>query len=695
MDGHPDSWRLLPELLAAPAPETAVRHGTAHMPGLVPANADEQQRGRLDPDGTVLVTGGTGSLGMLLARHLVTAHGVRHLLLASRSGPAAPGADALVAELTARGAEVTVRACDLGDRAELTALLDSVPAAHPLTGVIHAAAVLDDGTVPALTPARLDRVLRPKAGAALALHELTQGLDLAMFVLFSSVAGVFGSAGQANYAAANHVLDALARHRRRRGLPGTSIAWGPWQQSDGMTAHLTEADLRRMARAGFTPLGPEEGLALFDAAVAGAEPDVVAARIAPSAPPEARGPQAPVPAGAAGGGDTETSCARRLATASPEQRAAVLLTEVRSQAASVLGHPEGPGAIDESDRLADLGLDSLAAVELRNLLSASTGLALPSTLLFDFPTARAVAAELADRYAREAPVPEQRHAPGPREASGGPRAADAGEASDSLSALFRSACLRGRTWDGMVLLTVAARLRPVFDDAGAADAAREPVTLASSGAGARVICFPSLSALSGPSEYARLGVGLEGLRPVSAVRHPGYEPGEALPATLDALVTAHVAAVRAVAGEAPPVLLGRSAGGWVAQAVAERLEADGSAPAALILVDTYPHDADHHGQSVSAMTSDMLRRAAASSSADTHRLTAMAGYFELHAGRRPARLTTPTLYLRARDALPGTEPAPPWSRPHTEVTVPGDHFTVLEEHARTTALTAHHWLSAL
>ncbi|MFC9955401.1 thioesterase domain-containing protein [Streptomyces prasinus] len=244
----------------------------------------------------------------------------------------------------------------------------------------------------------------------------------------------------------------------------------------------------------------------------------------------------------------------------------------------------------------------------------------------------------------------------------------------------------------MALLTIAARLRPAFDSAGAPGAALDPVTLAPGGAGPRMICFPALSALSGPQEYARFGAGLRGLRPVSAVRHPGFGHGEALPATLDALVTAQAATVRAAAGDGPLVLLGRSAGGWVAQAVAERLEAEGSAPLAVVLVDTYP-SGDDPGQALSAMTSDMLRRAAEFLPAAPDRLTAMAGYFELFTGWKPSRLVSPTLFVRARDPLPGAEPAPVWGLPHTEVTVPGDHFTVLEEHARTTALAVHHWLT--
>ncbi|MBL1112846.1 SDR family NAD(P)-dependent oxidoreductase [Streptomyces sp. 110] len=718
VDEHPDSWRALPALLAASVPEAAVRRGTVYVPKLVPlaeAAPEPRKRRPLDPRGTVLVTGGTGSLGALVARHLVTAHGVRHLLLAGRRGPDAPGARELVAELREAGAQVTLHACDVADRTALATLLDTVPAAHPLTGVVHTAGVLDDGVVTALTTDRLRRVLRPKADAALALHELTRGHDLAVFALFSSVAGTFGSAGQANYAAANCVLDALARHRSRLGLPGTSIVWGPWRQDDGMMAHLGDADRQRMARSGFGPLGPEEGLALFDAAVAGDEPVVVAARLAPAAlhggEPAANRLRTPAADARDRGGDRR---GRALAAASPGERGGVLLTKVRTLAARVLGHAEEVSEIDADVLLADLGLDSLAAVDLRNELAAWTGLTLPSTLLFDFPTPRALATELTRRYAAGAPPagatsdgPARPEAVGPPDSPEGgpeagtspdwPRAADAphaGGAPDSLGALFRAACSRGQSWDGMALLTIAARLRPVFDGTGAPGAAHEPVMLAVGGTGARLVCSPALSAVSGPQEYARLGAGLRGLRPVSAVRHPGFEPGEALPATLDALVAAQAIAVRAAAAEGPLVLLGRSAGGWVAHAVAERLESEGAAPAAVVLVDTYPPGHGDRGQALSAMTSDMLRRAAEFASASPDRLTAMAGYFELFSGWKPGPLACPTLYVRARDPLPGAEPAPDWSLPHAEVTVDGDHFTMLEEHARTTALAIHQWLAA-
>ncbi|MFD8826394.1 thioesterase domain-containing protein, partial [Streptomyces sp. NPDC059605] len=283
----------------------------------------------------------------------------------------------------------------------------------------------------------------------------------------------------------------------------------------------------------------------------------------------------------------------------------------------------------------------------------------------------------------------------PRRGRAAPRArvgAGAGAAVDAAVGLPPAACAGGRSWDGMALLTMAARLRPAFDSGRAPGAAHEPAVLAAGGTGPRLVCFPALSALSGPQEYARLAAGLRGLRPVSAVRHPGFEPREALPAALDALVTAQAAAVRAVAAEGPPVLLGRSAGGWVAHAVAERLESEGAAPVAVVLVDTHPPVHGDQDRGLAAMTSDMLRRAAEFASTSPDRLTAMAGYFELFRDWEPAPLACPTLYVRARDPLPGAGPAPDWSLPHTEVTVPGDHFTMLEEHARTTALGVHRWL---
>ncbi|MDW6065208.1 SDR family oxidoreductase [Streptomyces sp. FXJ1.4098] len=265
-------------------PQLAVREGRLLTPRLTPVRpsepaAESHREAVWDTDGTVLVTGGLSGLGAQVARHLADAHGVRHLVLAGRRGRVTEGADDLVAELTRLGAEVSVVACDVSDRAAVARLIGDIPAAHPLTGVVHAAGVLDDGLVEALTEERLDTAFRPKAAGAWHLHELTRSHDLTAFVVFSSVFGVLGNAGQGSYTAANAFLDALVRRRAAQGLPGLAIAWGPWPQGSGMTSTLTDAEMRRMARAGLPPLTIDQGLAWFDAAPTAGEPAVVAAQV--------------------------------------------------------------------------------------------------------------------------------------------------------------------------------------------------------------------------------------------------------------------------------------------------------------------------------------------------------------------------------------------------------------------------------
>ncbi|MFE9859171.1 type I polyketide synthase [Streptomyces sp. NPDC005780] len=705
VDDTPASEAALAQVLASREPQTAVRQGVVHVPTLVHASRATTDKGpsrRLDPEGTVLITGGSGSLGASFARHLVAAHGMRHLLLVGRRGADAPGATELRAELAELGAEVTVAACDVADRTALAALLATVPREHPLTAVVHTAGVLDDGVIAALTPQRMDRVLRPKVDAALALHELTRDSDLAVFALFSSVAGVFGSGGQGNYAAANSFLDALAQHRRSIGLPGTSLVWGPWQQTGGMTAELASADLRRMARSGHVPLRTEEGLALFDTAVESGDAVLVAARLNPEVRGTADAPLSRLPGHepvrrTPAGPETGDSLRRRLAGTPSGEHGTLLLSEVRTEAAAALGYTEGQSAIEPDRPLAELGLDSLAAVELRNRLATATGLVLPATLLFDHPTPRAVAAHLEERYSATAPETPPAPDVTPTGATGGaPEGTAQPGGADSLSALFRKACALGKAWDGMALLTIASRFREVFDSTQPLRTPPAAVNVATGPARPRLICFPALSALSGPHEYACFGSSLQGLRDVWVLPNPGFLPREALPATLEAFVSAQAAAVLACWGDEPFVLLGRSAGGWVAQAVAEHLERAGVRPSAVVLVDTFPGDSvsgAEDGPALSAMTVGMLDKAAQFASAETDRLTAMAGYLDRFSGWEPSELSAPTLFVRAGDGLPGIEAAEPWSLPHSEVTVPGDHFSVLEEHARTTALAVHAWLS--
>ncbi|MFF3504440.1 SDR family NAD(P)-dependent oxidoreductase [Streptomyces sp. NPDC003247] len=428
-------------------PEAAVRSGELRVPRLRPvpaagpsANGSSSPSGNglsaspWTPDDTVLVTGGTGGLGALFARHLVVAHGVRNLLLVSRRGPDAPGADELRRELAELGAEVETAACDVTDREALADLLAGIPADRPLTGVVHAAGVLDDGVLSAMTNEQLDRVLRPRADAAWNLHELTRDHGLTAFVLFSSTAGAFGGPGRANTAAADAHLEGLARLRGAQGLPATAVAWPRWEHDSPGIAERRPGTVERRPgtverrpgtverrpgtverRPGLDllhPVTPEQGRALFDRAVAlGATGGGASAVIAGAVDRAALRAHEAVPpalrdlvAGPARRTAHTTADARpdtladRLADLGEAERRALLLDLVRAETAAVTGQPDVT-AVAADQAFQEMGFDSLAAVQLRNRLSAAAGVRLPATLVFDHPTPRDVAGHLLDRLA--------------------------------------------------------------------------------------------------------------------------------------------------------------------------------------------------------------------------------------------------------------------------------------------------------
>ncbi|MEU3601297.1 SDR family NAD(P)-dependent oxidoreductase, partial [Streptomyces sp. NPDC006798] len=401
-DGPDGDQGWLRAAVASGEPETAHRDGLVYAPRLTAATG---ARKPVETGDTVLVTGGTGGLGAVVARHLVVRHGVTRLVLVSRRGDEAPGAVELKAELAGLGADVVIAAADVADRDAVARLL----AEHPVDGIVHTAGVVADGLLATMTPDRLDTVLRPKADAAWHLHELAG--ELRMFVLFSSAAGTWDGAGQSNYAAANGFLDALAAHRRDLGLPASSLAWGLWEERAGMAGRLTDTDIERMARAGLRALPTDDALALLDTAVGLDHPVVLPLRLDPGAVARAGTPvpallralvrtpaRRTAPAASAAPAAAEQSLTDRLGALPADDRGPLLLELVRTEVAAVLGHG-GARDIEPGRGFNELGVDSLAALELRNGLAAKAGIRLPATLVFDYPNPAAIAAHLLDQLA--------------------------------------------------------------------------------------------------------------------------------------------------------------------------------------------------------------------------------------------------------------------------------------------------------
>ncbi|MER6119794.1 SDR family NAD(P)-dependent oxidoreductase [Streptomyces sp. NPDC001743] len=692
-DGDALPVASLVDAVAQGEPHLAVREGRLLAPRLQPLPVTEPGVPPSFDRGTVLITGGTGGIGAIVARHLVTEHGARHLLLASRRGPAAEGADELVAELTALGARVRVVGCDVTERAAVQALLDGIGPDAPLTAVIHTAGVLDDGTLDSLTTAQTTRVLAPKVDAALHLHELTRDLDLSAFVLFSSAAPLLGGQGQGNYAAANSALDALARVRRSAGLPAHSLAWGLW--TVGMAGALGgdggEQHTRRIrTRLGLVPIDAESGMALFDNALATDRATPVTALLDTAALTDlARGGTLPamlrgmirVPAAAAG---TEVSLAQQWAAVPDADRDGVILREVRNVAAAVLGHRSGE-AIDPHALFTELGFDSLGAVEFRNRLTQLTDLELPLTLIFDHPTAADVAKLVRSRIEEPGTEVAEQEPAGVR-----------GTLTDLVSAAHR----RGELAAAMPLLTASSALMPAYT-AGEA-AARPPAAaqlLARGAAAPALICIPSFLAGSGPHQFARLARELGGERQVSALRLPGMRAGEDLPATWDAAIESLAAAVVSELERGPAALIGYSAGGAVAHAVARRIESRGRELAGLAMIDTYaPDEPEATRRILTDALGQILSRDNALTPLDDHGLVSMGGYVRIYPEREAEPIAAPTLNLRATVTLSSFgafEPVPDWQHRGPAEYIEADHFSIIEDQAAETAASLRHWLDSI
>ncbi|WTP61380.1 type I polyketide synthase [Streptomyces phaeochromogenes] len=766
VDGRPESLRMLSEAVATGEPQLSIQSGRLMAPRLVAANAgplraasaaEPLETGAFGPHGTVLITGGTGALGAELARHLVTDHGVRHLLLTGRRGPKAPGAAELRTELRELGAEVRVVACDAADRSALAEVIGLCE--PPLSAVVHAAGVLDDGVLDSLTPERLAAVLRPKVDAAWHLHELTRDLDLSAFVLFSSASGLLGRPGQGNYAAANSFLDALAHHRLSLGLPAVSLAWGLWEHDGGMAGRHREATGRDLVRA----ISPELGMALFDAALRTDEPvlapvllDRAVLRAADGlVPPLLRGlvrtgrPSATsgtgtgagIGTGVGAGGGTQVAAEQgawreRLAGLPDEEREGALAALVRDTVAVVLGYPDGD-ALPVGKPLADLGFDSLMAVQLRNGLTTATGLWLPATVVFDHPTADALARHLLDLISGEtpeAPEPNQEraqaqervpdpdprqtpwpdespvHGPHPkRQPAPAPTPARAPTAtrtdlvprpSQTLAALYRTLCAKGEVTAGMHMLVSASRALPTFGADESRAHALPPVRRAE-GPARPVLVFlgghhPPFAVPGG--EFADFHRCFDGERDVLELPHPGLGTGAAVPVDREALARTHAETVLRHVGDRPFVLVGASTGGAAAHAVTRELERLGTPPAGQILLDTYLIDEENSRKDWLLA----LPAAVAPRLYEDTGVAAMGAYTRIFMDWDPEPVETPTLLVRATHPTPEMAAGPDadrwrtsWPLPHESADVPGDHLTLLRENARTTASAVRTWIGTL
>ncbi|PBC80553.1 MULTISPECIES: type I polyketide synthase [unclassified Streptomyces] len=679
VDEHDASATAVAAALASAEPQLVIRAGVVHARRLARAGRDLGQAAAWDRDGTTLITGGNGALARLLSRHLIVEHGVRNLLLVSRSDPDRE----LAEQLTALGGNIVQARCDVADAAALSAVLGAVPAHQPLTAVVHTAGVLADAVIPALTEEQISQVLRPKVDGALHLHELTRDLGLSAFVMFSSAAGIFGGPGQGSYAAANAMLDALAEQRHASGLPALSLAWGPWEKSGAMTRDLAEVDLRRMKRSGVRPLSDEEGLALFDAARAAGRPVVVPIRLDLATVRRADDSDVLAPALLKGlvsrgrrtvAAEPGPSLSDQLAGQPADQQDLVLLDLLRSHIRAVLGH--GPTHDVPADReFLELGFDSLTTVELRNGLTAATGLRLAPAALFDHSTPLALARHLRNELTERAPAPD---AP-----------------AFVMGTLLRQAADTHQAGAFLALLTEMSRFRPAFHTGVASN----PVRLSEGGRGPALICVPSMLAVSGPHQYARLAAPFRGEREVWALPLPGFSRDEQVPATQQAVLEALASGLAEARLTEPFVLLGHSTGGILAHALAAHLEAQGTGPAGVVLADVLDlSEGDDQDAIAPALMSAILERNNVHVPVDDTRLTAMGAYLRLFQGWKPAVVDAPTLFLRASESMAqgaeadGDQWRTSWPLDHVALDVPGNHFTMLEQHSDIAAGLVGDWL---
>ncbi|MFC8516424.1 SDR family NAD(P)-dependent oxidoreductase [Streptomyces sp. NPDC057257] len=699
--GTPGTPAQLDAALRSGEPQVALLDGTVLVPRLAPVAQPPAEPPDLDPEGTVIVTGGTGALGHALARYLVAERGVRHLLLTGRSGRVPDW----VGDLPAK---VRVVTCDVSDRAAVDALVASCRPAP--TAVFHLAGVVDDGVVDTMTPERLATVLAPKADGAWHLHEATKELGLAAFVLYSSAAGVLGRPGQSNYAAANGFLDALARHRAAHGLPAQALAWGPWttEGDEGMAGRVAP---ERLGEGGVLAVTEEEGIALLDAALRSTEPvlvpipldraaadapvlaDLLKRRPARTAPADTGASNAPTGSPAAApAGQAPGAWRERLAAVAPHERESLLADLIRAEIAAVLGFPD-PAALPAERSFTELGFDSLAAVQVRNRLSAFTRVRLAPTVVLEYPTLPALAAHVHAALTDAGALPQGEPEAETRGGSDG----EAARASYRFSVLYHQVLREQGPLEAMGLRLLASHALPAITDDERARYEVPPVRL-TQGEGTPLAYIPDYL-----SPYTRVPTGLverfAGERDLFLLEHPGFGARRGVPDSVGTLVRAHADTVRALSTDAPPVIVGYCAGGAIAHAVARHLAREGQAPAGVVLLDSHAgllRRGDPRGLALMAAATDLPDEAA--EQMDDSLLIAGGGYARVLEDWRPEPSPVPTLLLRGRptphmrriDPDGGWEPE--WPLPHDTADIPGDHYTLLHRDADGTAAALRAWL---
>ncbi|MGW4569409.1 type I polyketide synthase, partial [Streptomyces sp. NPDC004561] len=551
------------------------------------------------------------------------------------SGPDAPGARELHAELTALGAEVTIAACDMADRDAVARLLAGIESRHPLTAVLHAAGTARSSM---LADAGLDEFAEAAAAkvtGALHLDALLDGRELDAFVLFASGAGVWGSGGQASYASANAFLDALALRRRAGGLTATSVAWGGWA-GGGM---VDDAVQERGERRGLGVMAPELAISALRRAV---EHDEAALTVAPIdwekfLPAFTVGRPSPLlaelpdvqrlleseRAEQAAGEQTGAGAAlaTELARLAPAEREARLLEHIRSQSAVVLGHASAEDVLPTAHFL-ELGFDSLTAIDLRRRLAAATGLRLPAGLAFDHPTPARLAKHLSTRL------------------QGAGHGAAEERSADMLVRLYRHASENGTAAEAMGMLMEAARFRPSFERPEELAQRPAPVRLSHGGGPLALMCVSPYVVPAGAHQYARFAAPFRDRLDVWALVNPGYEQGEPVPSDPDTVLRLHAQTVRECAAGKPVVLLGYSSGGWIAHGVAAHLEAMGERPAAVVMVDSFSREVPFDHQVLNAMAQAQSQRLDFMRSGG-EQLTAMGRYMRLFDDWAAPRITAP------------------------------------------------------